>query len=282
MTKAISLRRERQISYLLEVLATNRYQGQHILLSTYKDAEPMGIIGSSVRTVRCGPNPVLKGLHITAVPRTNGTIPGQQDIIDHFVRYPALYNMRHRPVIGEVITGPFKGKRIGLMSSSEIRQYFSIDAVRTASPLQWDYAGLRWFVAETFKEAERYYCQSDQGWLKSVMRRHYRYNNSPATEEQHVSFQQQLKQVAIGMQQWYRRNEHQKNIAIEQYVVLAHWCHMLDQAITCHEQYLRVRDTLLLLQDILVKHHQIKPNLFMGHCKILERLACEPYAFYRR
>lgn len=279
MNIKVSARRERQISYLLEVVAHNQYQGQHILLSTYHDAKIMNIRPDSIRSVKCNPNPILKGFRITSIPRTNGEIPGQEDIVDHYLRYPALFNMRHHPVIGEVVLGPLRGRRIALFTVEEIRYYFSVDSVRPASIRHAQYAGMKWRAAE-FREAEQYYCHPDQSWLLSVFRRSYKYPDKKVTTQQDNQFREQVRQISAGLLEWYHDNDVTGTIDVDKLITLAHWCQKLDKTIQCLDQYARVRDTLFLLQDIIAKGHRTKPQLFMGHCKILERLANEISAVY--
>lgn len=267
--------KESNKSYLLEVIATNRLYGRHIVLPSYLDGALLGLNPSSLQCAEGFKKPMIKGLRVMVIPHTNGEIPGQQEVIDHLLRYPMLYNIRHHPVIGEIQTGPFRGKCIVLFSVAEIKHYFSIDAVRIASHKQSDYANMTWRNAQTFQEGEEHYCRPDQQYLRSAFRRRYKYADFPVDQVREKQFKKKIKKISVGLTQWGNDNDVTAPVKGRQLIRLARWCHQLDQAIQCRAHYWRVKDTLLMLQGILVTGRCDKPQLFMGHCKILERLANE-------
>lgn len=275
MSNAINQGKGSKCSYLLEVVATNQFHGQHILLQTYREGEQLGVRPGSIRANSDDKPTVIRGMTVLRVPSTNAPIPGQQDIIDHFLAYPMMYNIRHRPVIGEITTGHFIGKKIAMFTTDEIHQYFAVDAVRGACVNQSVHANVQWCEAPSFAEAEKYYTHPDRGYLLSLVRRRYRYLEEPLTRTQYIVFGEQVRQVAVGMKAWHENDISGKKRYTQHWETLAKLCHQLDNAIQCRAQYERLKDTLSLCQAILVKERQVKPVLFIGHCKILERVAEE-------
>lgn len=268
-------KKEKYKSYLLEVVATNSMQGRQVVLETYREATALGMVPETLQNTEFLKKPVLKGFQVTCIPRTNGIIPGQQEVIDHARRYPMLYDIRHRPVIGEIVEGPFRGKHIVLFAVKDIIYYFSFDAINRARKAQSVYGSVHWKNANTLEEAEKQYRKPDQKYLRSVFRRRYKYPDRPATWIEDQRFKREINLISIALRTWGTLNDLHQPIDTLPFKELAKWCHRLNLAIQTREQYLRIKDTLLMLQDILVKGNPIRPLIFMGHCKILERLAEE-------
>lgn len=240
-------------SYLFKVLATNRFHGQHVMVNSTGDMIRMGLRPGSVRSVACFDNPVLKGLHITTVPETTGKIPGQQEIIDLFKQFPALFNLRHNPVIGEIREGLYAGKQIALFTQAEIRSHFSLDAIRVAAKRGTPYLQTQWHYAKDYAEAEPYYCDPGQQHILDVLRDHMVYNNSPLTKGEHRIFRDDIKKVITALNVWEEGRAHTSVVDSLQHLAAIYV--QLIRSIHCDSHRRKLSDVLYHIRKTIMYHH---------------------------
>lgn len=259
-------------SYLLEVLAGNAFHQQYVILNTSEEMIKMGLIPQSVRSVACFEKPVLKGFHLTAVPLTTGHIPGQQAIIDHFVNYPALFNLRHHPVIGLVQEGPYAGKEVALFTQIEIRRHFSIDAIRLSIKENKPYQQAQWRYAENYREAQPVYCHSENQEILDVLRCNYAYLHLKATENDRYLFRQEIGQLMKELHCW-DSTHHQNRQSSTAIKMLMDIYVKLTKVIRCEEYHHQLLDTLYHLKRAVMCQQAISDIKIHVITGVLEKIA---------
>lgn len=258
-------------SYVLEVLATNIYHRQHLILNTTEDMIKMGLRPQSVRSVACFEKAVLKGFHLSQVPSTTGHIPGQQDIVNCFLRYPALFNLRHHPVIGQVQEGLYTGKQVALFTQAEIRSHFSLDAIRLAIRQNRPYQQTRWRYAEDYREAQPFYCHPEKQQILDVLRYNYDYSTLPLTENDHRIFRRQVGAVAQALYAWASAGY--PPTAASTLERLARIYVQLTKTIRCEHHHHKLLDTLYHLKRAIAYQHLLSDTKIKILVSVLEKVA---------
>lgn len=237
-------------SYLLEVVATNRFFGQHVILNTTEEMTAMGLRSGSVRSSSCISKSILKGFRITIVPRTTASLPGQQAIIEYFINNPVMFNLRHHPVIGEVQEGLYAGEKIALFTQQEIKSYFSLGTIRQVAKKEGVHLHTRWRYAKDYQEAEPFYHHPEKQQILDVLRDSYVYDKTPLTEHDQRVFSLQVTEVAQALSVW--QEHHPQKSAPSALTALVKIYQQLTNTIRCEAHYHWLLDTLYHLRAMVM------------------------------
>lgn len=157
---------KKQPVYLCEVVIRNRFYGRRFMLRSTKDIVAFGLQPASVKAKsRQADDNVLFGIRITLACTqpyidkaiSEGYTDEWQDISDAYIKHPARFRTRSKPIVGQIVKGKHKGERVALFALTDVSVYFPVESVRKAIIDKNIYRGIAWHYAKDYDEAEKYY-----------------------------------------------------------------------------------------------------------------------------